>query len=86
MDRAVGNIAALSGAVSPALATHRQRHLSFQNDVSGFDGVRMVGISAVGAVLPHIRAVKTFAMQFVFKFANVHRLRTRDLDAAFTLS
>ena len=42
------NIAALSRAIRCALAAHRQRHLSFENDVRGLHGMRMLRIALVG--------------------------------------
>ena len=75
MDRTGRNVAPFSSAVSPALAAHRQRHLSFENDVRGFDRVSVVGIATIRAIFPDIRVAKALVMQFLLKFGDVHRRR-----------
>jgi hypothetical protein len=66
------NVAAFSRAIRRASTVHRQRHLSFENDVRGFDAVGVVGIAAIRPVLPNTGVTKALAMQLLFEFGDVH--------------
>ena len=68
-------IAAFSGSIGCAAAAHRQRHLSFEDDVPGLNRVSVVGIAAIRPVLPDVSTTKTLVMQLFFEFGSVHCCR-----------
>src|SRR5437879_487362 len=68
-------IAAFSGSIGCAAAAHRQRHLSFEDDVPGLNRVSVVGIAAIRPVLPDVSVTKTLVMQLFFEFGSVHCCR-----------
>jgi hypothetical protein len=66
------NITALTGAISAALAIHRQRHLSVQNDVRGLRKMRVIRIGHVRRVLPHVGMTESLSLKTSRKFPFVH--------------
>ncbi len=63
-----GNVAPVSGTISPSLSLRRQRHFPVQNDMRGGPGVRVVGIERARPILPNESVGEAFFLQFVFPF------------------
>ena len=63
MHGAGRNVAALARTIRFRDACLRQRHLSIEDNVSGFGRVRMIGIKYVRSILPHVRMQKSFTVQ-----------------------
>jgi hypothetical protein len=74
MYGACWNVAAFTRAIRVALAVHRQRHLSVQNDVRGFRGMRVIGIGRVRRVLPRIGLTESLSLKTSRKFPFVHNM------------
>jgi len=74
MYGACWNVAAFTRAIRMALAVHRQRHLSVQNDVRGFRRMRVIRIGRVRRVLPHIGLTESLVLKSSRKFPFVHDL------------
>ena len=53
MDGSRGHVwRPLAGRVRPRRTTARQRHLAFENDVRGVNGMSVIGIEGVRCILP----------------------------------
>src|SRR6266404_7477655 len=70
-----------------ALAAHRQRHLSTQDDVRGLRSVRVIGVRCLRPILPHVRVPEAFLLETSRELPLVHsiilanRLRFRRIPA-----
>jgi hypothetical protein len=62
----------LPGLKSPRRATARERHVAVEDDVGRIDGMRVVGIEGVRAILPDIDVSETFATELLFECVGVH--------------
>ena len=71
---ACGNIAPFSRAIRVALAAHRQRHLSAQDDVRGFRSVRVIWIRCLRPILPHVRVPEAFLLETSRELPLVHSI------------
>lgn len=71
MDGAGGNVHSVTGPVGASLATLREGHLAFQNDMCSFGGMRVVRIESARAILPHIGLGESFAVKLGFEFPDV---------------
>jgi len=74
MHGARRNVAPFTRAIRVALAVHRQRHLSTQNDVRAFRGMRVIRIGRVWPILPNIGMAEALSLQISRKFLLVHNM------------
>jgi hypothetical protein len=87
VHRACRHIAPFTHAIRVALAAHRQRHLSAQDDVRGLRSVRVIGVRCVRPILPHIRVPEAFLLEssrelpFIHSIILANRQRFRRISA-----
>jgi hypothetical protein len=72
VQRAGRHVTSFASATSPALASHRQSHLSAQNDVRRFHRMRVIGIRHIRAILPHIGVAESFLLKRSRKLLFIH--------------
>ena len=62
MHRAGRHVAPFARAIRVALAVHRQRHLSAQNDMRAFRGMRVIRIGRIRPILPNISMTEALSL------------------------
>jgi hypothetical protein len=72
VNRIRGHVESIADPVCVRLAGHANPHLAFQNDVRRFYSMRMIGISRVRPVFPHVCMRKTLALQLSDIFLLIH--------------
>ena len=72
VQRTGRHVTSFACATSPALASHRQRHLSTQNNVRRFHRMRVIGIRHIRAILPHIGVAESFLLKRSRKLLFIH--------------
>jgi hypothetical protein len=73
VNRIRGHVESIADPVRIRLAGHTNPHLAFQNDVCRFFPVRVIGVSRVRSVFPHVGMRKTLALQLSDVFLLIHR-------------
>jgi hypothetical protein len=67
MRRARGNIAAFPCAIRARLAALHEGHFAIEDNVRGFNRVRVVRVKGLRSVLPDVGVRKSLAVQLAFQ-------------------
>ena len=80
MDRARGNVAAISHAIRFRFPTARQRHFAIENDVRGQTRMGVIGIERARTILPNVGVREPFREKLFPEFAFIQRSHVRCAD------